>query len=100
MVFGMLLEFIVTRSGEVFLKKVGCEQILNDWQDLGMNMEGIIGEEENNLTDMGMRKHVYGPIRKMTLLKNLNYNKIALLGGAQTEEFRFPNCNFVVYHQN
>ena len=59
---------MVAKPGEV-LKKVGLEQILSDWQGLDVNTEGIIGEEDV-MTDMGMRKHVYGPMRKMTLLEN------------------------------
>lgn len=71
MVFGLLPSaFSVARSGEVFLKKVGLGQALKDWQDLDVNVEGVIGKE-NILTNVRVRRHISGPTRKMTSLENI-----------------------------
>lgn len=68
MIFEVLLsEFIVAMSDEIFLNKVGLEQTLTDWQDLDVNMGGIIGEE-NIMTDRGMRKRVLWANEKNCLI--------------------------------
>lgn len=43
-------------------------------------MGGIIGEE-SIMADTEMRKHVYGPMKKITLLKILNYSKVVFCIG-------------------